>query len=1157
MKGESWAKQNFFLFFIFILSMLAVNAETYREFQINMTSNTAPAPYAVVASSEADAGSAAWRAFNAPDSSDNWASAEGQEAPSWIYQFHAEARIITNVSLKARDNGASVDADRMPQDFAIQGSNDNVTWTNLTAITGQTSWAWGNPTGEQRTFYVGSTTPYTAHRIYVTANNGGSRTAIGYIRFWYDTNYTPPATASARPNITFYNVTSGTVFSEGDMQAPFITNDSTPTFFIKTDSPAYCRINNTDSNYSSTSNTTDCVTADNTNHTCTPTAAITAPHGVSNFYISCVPTAYTANETAVSTSGALLTYADYNFPNVNVSTNGTSVSPRTDMVTAYANFTDKDNDDLNRSVYKWQHNGVDIEFGNTAVVVLHLDNSTLQEGSTSPQFTAGNLSCDEFMTGKISQSCYFSGYSYLRTTDYVAGLLDNFSQFTLSAWIHPDSVVGTQSIIEKNGPYVMWLNGNTLYAGIYNGSQWTYVSGVTTINANEWTHVAFTHDINTGLMTTYVNGNYDANTSVGGQMIAAGGTLIVGGGSFVGLNPDVRFFTGYIDEVRIYNRTLSAVEVTDLYNQTWYGQARLEEPKAGLIARYAMDGNINDSINGNNFTIGSGVDCSATGVLNHGCHFDGTNALGVGTYDYMNTPTQATYSFWVKPGENLASFGDFMGRYINWYFEIDFDNSRNIYFIVQNNSDAGYSLGGYNSLPRDEWSYVVGTVDADADNMSLYLDGELIGTQVFNGELKFTYNTTYIGGLNPYGQRQNATLDEILWYNRALNPEEIKYIYEHTASDYKRDFKLNITSYAQGDNLSFAAKVYDNLTAPNLDGFTYTSNITIDYNGLPTWNTTIPNVSLNEGWSNFTHITGLSNYVNDSDGDAITITSSINVSGVECSITNDVLNVTRTTNFIGTALCTLSADDGLDVINYSFVIESNLTNTQIITSINCVNCYYGDDSEIYVTENLTPTLNFNTSVASDFSISDVNGSFVTCEVTGGTNHTCTLGLNQNLGVGSDFVFLNGSASGVVSPVYVYHELEFFVNISQLSMSGSFCDGIRRIYFQLPPKNYTGVVSADGQVNKQCALNISNTDFLNGSVRFYLNPFDINYSISVGLRNSSGVCDIRTSTNISQEKKVLNDSLQPGEFIEFCLWQHFINPTNYTYTPRVIVDVWNK
>jgi hypothetical protein len=79
-------------------------------------------------------------------------------------------------------------------------------------------------------------------------------------------------------------------------------------------------------------------------------------------------------------------------------------------------------------------------------------------------------------------------------------------------------------------------------------------SGSSTLPANTWTHLAATHNGST--LRLYVNGTQVGTRSVSGALLTSSGALRIGGNSIWG-----EFFQGRIDEIRVYNRALTANEI--------------------------------------------------------------------------------------------------------------------------------------------------------------------------------------------------------------------------------------------------------------------------------------------------------------------------------------------------------------------------------------------------------------------------------------------------------------------------------------------------------------------------------------------------------------------------------------------------------------------
>ncbi|MDZ4721389.1 MAG: LamG-like jellyroll fold domain-containing protein, partial [Roseiflexaceae bacterium] len=89
-----------------------------------------------------------------------------------------------------------------------------------------------------------------------------------------------------------------------------------------------------------------------------------------------------------------------------------------------------------------------------------------------------------------------------------------------------------------------------------NGSAVVY--GTSSLPVNSWSHLAVTY--NNSTLRLYLNGAQVASTAASGAMATSSNPLRMGGNSIWG-----EYFSGRIDNVRIYNRALSATEIqTDM-----------------------------------------------------------------------------------------------------------------------------------------------------------------------------------------------------------------------------------------------------------------------------------------------------------------------------------------------------------------------------------------------------------------------------------------------------------------------------------------------------------------------------------------------------------------------------------------------------------------
>jgi hypothetical protein len=153
---------------------------------------------------------------------------------------------------------------------------------------------------------------------------------------------------------------------------------------------------------------------------------------------------------------------------------------------------------------------------------------------------------------------YGSGMSFDGTNDSVivpdAGSLNLASGMTLEAWVKPTATDGWRTVAIKqrlsNISYGLYGSSSVVSTDGEDGS-----AAFSSPDANSWTHVASTYDGNT--LRVYVNGvQAGTSTARSGPITPGNGPLSIGGNSIWG-----EWFKGVIDEVRVYDRSLSAAEI--------------------------------------------------------------------------------------------------------------------------------------------------------------------------------------------------------------------------------------------------------------------------------------------------------------------------------------------------------------------------------------------------------------------------------------------------------------------------------------------------------------------------------------------------------------------------------------------------------------------
>jgi methionine-rich copper-binding protein CopC len=172
----------------------------------------------------------------------------------------------------------------------------------------------------------------------------------------------------------------------------------------------------------------------------------------------------------------------------------------------------------------------------------------------------GTISNATWVAGLSGSALSFNGANSWVTIPNSASLqLTN--AMTLEAWVKPNSLTGASSILMKE------MTGGLSYA-LYAANDGpappvaaidaagTDVDAISTANLQTgvWSHLAATYDGSN--LKLYVNGNVVGSIGATGLLSTSTGALRIGGNSVWG-----EFFSGLIDDVRVYNRALNQAEI--------------------------------------------------------------------------------------------------------------------------------------------------------------------------------------------------------------------------------------------------------------------------------------------------------------------------------------------------------------------------------------------------------------------------------------------------------------------------------------------------------------------------------------------------------------------------------------------------------------------
>lgn len=178
-----------------------------------------------------------------------------------------------------------------------------------------------------------------------------------------------------------------------------------------------------------------------------------------------------------------------------------------------------------------------------------------------------------FGSESIGQSFVFNGYdSYINIPSSDA--LKPSGPFTLEAWIKYTGDPGSYSgycIAAKGADaenavdWALTVSANKrLRPHINVNGGWYYFDCNTTLQEGVWYHVAMNYD--GAHLQGYINGALDGSTDVSGPVQTSDDPLRIGAYAPVNGDGSKAYFSGNIDEVTLYARSLSSEELLAIYN---------------------------------------------------------------------------------------------------------------------------------------------------------------------------------------------------------------------------------------------------------------------------------------------------------------------------------------------------------------------------------------------------------------------------------------------------------------------------------------------------------------------------------------------------------------------------------------------------------------
>ncbi|MEU5247649.1 LamG-like jellyroll fold domain-containing protein, partial [Streptomyces asoensis] len=425
--------------------------------------------------------------------------------------------------------------------------------------------------------------------------------------------------------------------------------------------------------------------------------------------------------------------------------------------------------------------------------------ATEAAGSAPEQTAALYGGATPGVEGRFGKAVQFDGVDDYAATD-VATINTDVS-FSVSAWVKLSAVPSGAAVVASqrgnNAPgfelyyskgYDRWVF-NQYSADSTTGTPVRAMQAAAGgVAAGEWTHLVGEYAAGEKLLKLYVNGKLAGTTAYSTAWNARRGMVI--GGSFLGDTPTSPF-PGAIDEVKTFEKPLSAGEVSSLYDANTIGAGR--PARAVFHLDEAADATtLVGRADVNPVVLKGGATAGSPGVDGRALTLDGTDDYAATSGPHINTSYSFAVSAWVrlpktKPS-HAASVASQTGDVVTGpelYYSSSFDR----WVFNQHSADTADSTVVRAMQPEGttayggEWTHLVGVQDTVADQLSLYVNGTLAGTTALP-------STWYAGGAVQIGASAfegKATsffpgqIDDVRLFDRPVSADEVQQLFKQRA----------------------------------------------------------------------------------------------------------------------------------------------------------------------------------------------------------------------------------------------------------------------------------------------------------------------------------------------------------------------------------------
>jgi hypothetical protein len=377
-------------------------------------------------------------------------------------------------------------------------------------------------------------------------------------------------------------------------------------------------------------------------------------------------------------------------------------------------------------------------------------------------------------------------------------LVETTKSFSVSAWARltatkPNSagIIATQAGAQKSGFELYYSSALdrwafNRYASDTADAAIVRATSATAPQGGEWAQLVGVYDAVAKTLTLYVNGTLAQTVSYTTPWNATGG-LQIGAGSYGGLPGS--FFSGDVDDVRVFDRVVTGQEVEDLFTQRPVVAARWKLNDAAATVRapkayWKMDeasGATRAEDTQGAFPAGvhGGATFGTAGKVSKALHLPGSTGYAATSGPVVDTTKSFSVSAWARLTAKTAtpvviSQEGSVGSAFAVYYSSSYD--RWIFNMQTPDSATPTYVRAQSTVPPalNTWTHLTGVYDATAQQIHLYVDGKLQQTvdqpNVWNGAGLVSIGRFKSKGA--YTSYFTGDLDDVRVFDQAITDSE-------------------------------------------------------------------------------------------------------------------------------------------------------------------------------------------------------------------------------------------------------------------------------------------------------------------------------------------------------------------------------------------------